>query len=327
MITSSRFSRALLPVFFMTLSGLTACGSSSSSSSSSSPVPIQSNAAILSGAQEVPPVTTAGTGSATMVVSADRTRIDLTLNIDGVFNDGITQAHLHPGAIGENGLPILWICTNQSNAPTTIPTPPACPPSPATITRSFTANDFVVVTGGPATFADAVTALLNGNTYINVHTLANPSGEIRGQVGSAGFAAVLSGANEVPAVTTATTGTASVSLDRLQSSLDFSVSTGTFATAVTQAHIHVGAADVNGPVIFYLCSDLAGAPVGVPSCAVYLTGPLKGALTATNFIAAGGLLTFADAVNALITGNTYVNVHTVANPDGEIRGQLAPVVP
>ena len=43
------------------------------------------------------------------------------------------------------------------------------------------------------------------------------------------------------------------------------------------------------------------------------------------FAAAGS--TFADAVNAILSGNAYINVHTAANVGGEIRGQLPVPVP
>jgi hypothetical protein len=36
-----------------------------------------------------------------------------------------------------------------------------------------------------------------------------------------------------------------------------------------------------------------------------------------------GINTFADALQAIVGGNAYVNVHTTANPGGEIRGQVA----
>jgi CHRD domain-containing protein len=51
---------------------------------------------------------------------------------------------------------------------------------------------------------------------------------------------------------------------------------------------------------------------------------LTKSLTSANFTpdAANGIITFADAVTAILNGNTYINVHTQANLGGEIRGQL-----
>ena len=64
------------------------------------------------------------------------------------------------------------------------------------------------------------------------------------------------------------------------------------------AHIHEGAAGANGPVIVPLTKD--GDTYKVP---------------------AGAKLTSAQLAS-FKAGNLYVNVHSAANPGGEIRGQL-----
>lgn len=80
-------------------------------------------------------------------------------------------------------------------------------------------------------------------------------------------------------------------------------------SSITASHIHVGSPDVAGPIILPLA-----APV---------TGSLVKTLTATDLTPAGGINTFADAVANIQRENTYANVHTTANPGGEIRGQIA----
>lgn len=86
-------------------------------------------------------------------------------------------------------------------------------------------------------------------------------------------------------------------------------------STVTSAHIHVGAAGSNGPIIFSLYFSGFGVP---------FNGFINGALTAFDLQPqpANGISSFNDAINAILSGGAYVNVHTTAYPAGEIRGQL-----
>ena len=54
--------------------------------------------------------------------------------------------------------------------------------------------------------------------------------------------------------------------------------------------------------------------------------PMTGTLTSANFTASGPVTTFAEAVAAIRAGTTYFNLHTTANPGGEIRGQIGVTV-
>lgn len=325
MATISGTSKVFLPICFVALIGLlTACSSSNRSSDRPSE---QIMGAVLSGDQEVPSVQTDASGTGTVTLNAARTEIEYGIDLGGTFNGLITQAHFHVGAVGENGPVILWICTNLGNAPANIPAPPPCPQTPEPLSGTFTTADFVPG-GGLATFADAIAALLGGDTYINVHSDAHPPGEVRGQVGGLRFGVTLSGAAEVVPVVTDAIGSGSVDLNRAQTQLDYTLEvTGPFTSAITQAHIHVGAEGENGPVIHFLCTDLGNAPAGVevPLCSETLDadGSLAGLLTTDELVPqpGAGVEDFADGVNALISGRTYINVHTIDNPGGEIRGQ------
>lgn len=124
------------------------------------------------------------------------------------------------------------------------------------------------------------------------------------------FVIALTPASEVPAPKpTTASGTADVVVypDRV----DFRLS-GTNITGVTMAHIHNGAVGVVGPVFVTLFapSSATGAVNGVIA---------SGSLNSTN-LPSGVTLTTLKAL--LAGGNAYVNVHTTANPSGEIRGQL-----
>lgn len=126
--------------------------------------------------------------------------------------------------------------------------------------------------------------------------------------------AVLSGDNEVPPVETDATGLAAFSEIAGGNVLLFALFTFGLEDTV-QAHIHLGPPDENGPVVAFLFGA-ADPPVtqdGLLSSGVLTAADLVGPLEGEPLSA---LLEEIDA------GNTYVNVHTVENPGGEIRGQI-----
>jgi hypothetical protein len=134
------------------------------------------------------------------------------------------------------------------------------------------------------------------------------------------FSATLSGDEEVPAVSTSATGTATFSISGSQ--ITYSVSVTNLQNPVV-SHIHVAPTGENGPIRLNLCGT--GAPV--PDC-----NEGDGVLASgTNGTTVG--ITFDELVAAMRAGNTYVNVHTddgVGQPNtgegdmanGEIRGQI-----
>ncbi len=115
--------------------------------------------------------------------------------------------------------------------------------------------------------------------------------------GGHGGSVTLSGASEVPAVTTSASGTADIIV-----AADGSVTGSMTVTgmAPTMGHIHQGAPGVNGPVIVPLVQN--GNTFTVPP---------------------GAKLTEAQLA-AYRAGNLYVNAHSAAHPAGEIRAQLKP---
>jgi hypothetical protein len=84
---------------------------------------------------------------------------------------------------------------------------------------------------------------------------------------------------------------------------------------VTQAHIHVGAEDVNGPVVAFLFGPEAE---GVTTSGVLATGTI----TSADLVGPLGGMPLTALVAALDDGGAYVNVHTLEHPAGEIRGQI-----
>lgn len=139
----------------------------------------------------------------------------------------------------------------------------------------------------------------------------------------------LFGAQEMPPQTSAASGNFSAVFDAaVPASFTYSLTLNVPAgTDMTQAHIHTGAVGVNGPVIFFLCTDLGNAPAGttVPLCTedpVTRVVSASGTLTAAELQVQTGIADFAAAVAAIQAGTTYVNAHSVAVPTGEIRGQI-----
>ena len=112
------------------------------------------------------------------------------------------------------------------------------------------------------------------------------------------YTATLNGASEVPAKTTAGTGTMGGTLDTATKMLTYTVTYTGLSGPATAAHIHAPAAAG------------ANAPVAVPFPSP--ASPIKGTVAVTD-----------DQIKAMDAGMTYVNVHTAANPGGEIRGQIA----
>lgn len=127
------------------------------------------------------------------------------------------------------------------------------------------------------------------------------------------FTASLTGDQEVPPVTTSASGSATVNIitDSEVNEINYQVTYSGLSGPVVAAHIHLGGGSVAGPIIL----PLAAGP-----------SPMSGTLKEADLKPAGNVATFADAIAAIRAGSTYVNLHTAANPGGEIRGQLKPLL-
>ena len=126
------------------------------------------------------------------------------------------------------------------------------------------------------------------------------------------FSTDLAGANEVPPVDTDASGSASFSLNEAGDELSYEVSVQNIEDAVA-AHIHCAPEDANGPVGVTLYS---GDPVSSDGVLA------EGTITEPDQDNDCGWQSLEDVLDALRSDHTYVNVHTEANPPGEIRGQI-----
>lgn len=128
------------------------------------------------------------------------------------------------------------------------------------------------------------------------------------------FQATLSGANEVPARGTAAAGAVGFSVEG--TTVRYTIETNAI-TSVTGAHIHSGAAGVNGPIRISLY------PGPGVNFATTPTGALNGVLIEGTFNASQVTgVTFEQLLEQMRAGTAYANVHTSTFPGGEIRGQV-----
>ncbi|AXV84785.1 CHRD domain-containing protein [Ralstonia solanacearum] len=111
----------------------------------------------LSGAQEVPPVETKGSGSANLTYDPSTRVVTWTIMLSGLPSEA-TMAHFHgPATAGKNAEVKVWLSGKGAAATSPLK--------------------------GQATLSpDDAQAFLAGEMYINVHTKDHPAGEIRGQV-------------------------------------------------------------------------------------------------------------------------------------------------
>jgi hypothetical protein len=110
--------------------------------------------------------------------------------------------------------------------------------------------------------------------------------------------ATLDGKSETPANASAGTGTADIDYDPATKKLSWKVTYSGLSGPATAAHFH-GPADAG---------KNAGVAVAIPNAT---SSPVEGSATLTDAQAAD-----------LMAGKYYVNIHTAANPGGEIRGQV-----
>lgn len=117
------------------------------------------------------------------------------------------------------------------------------------------------------------------------------------------FKVTLAGAQQVPPVETAGSGTADLTYDPATRALTWSVTYSGLSGPATMAHFHgPAAAGKNGPVAVWLRKQ--GSP---------LESPLTGEAILT-----------PEQAQQFSAGEWYINVHTAAHPGGEIRGQAMP---
>ena len=229
---------------------------------------------LMNGASEVPTVTNSA-GHALGLISIDGTNLSYKVVFSGLSAPA-TAAHIHGYVAPTNAAGVI-------------------------IPLNGASGTSGVLSGTTNITADELAGIVNGMTYMNIHTTNHPGGEIRGQLVPMHFPITLNAASEVPAVTNST-GTASGSLHLIGSELFYRISYSGLASPGIAAHIHGPATPTNS--------------VGV---IVPLNSP-----TGTNGTISGSVSLNPTNLSYLLSGLTYINIHTTTNPGGEIRGQVYP---
>ena len=229
----------------------------------------------LSGSQEVPAVNTMSMATAVVEIDEDLPAFSVSVDVSGLTD--VTGVHVHDGGIGMNG-PVAFPLTDAGNGTYVLAETNISPSN--------------------------LDALASGEWYLNVHTTANPNGEVRGQIVPDTTAVVtfsLSGSQSVPAVDTMAMGSGYALFDTTNNSVSL-VAVTTLENA-TMAHIHSGFAGENGDVVVTLVESETTAGVWMTDGSVALD----------------------EATAAqLLAGGHYVNIHSEAFASGEIRGQITP---
>jgi hypothetical protein len=119
----------------------------------------------LSGAAEVPPVATSGTGTASFSLDEEDEFLQFTLNVSNISN--VTAAHIHTGAVGVNGDIVAFLFNG---------------PQTGTVNGQLSTGTIRSQDLQGITFDQLITSMRTGLAYVNVHTTQNPNGEIRGQI-------------------------------------------------------------------------------------------------------------------------------------------------
>ena len=269
--------------------------------------------AVMTGPKVRPiPVATTTTAVATITIrqpNVGEVGRQLTFGIVTTNLASALSAHVHLGGAAIGGGPILvTLYTNPTDS----------------VLTSQTLVTGLIPEGALGFSLDSLAALMTaGAAYVDIHAIGYLPGVVRGQLSKKGeqppldlfSAPSLTGANErpTPVVTTAT-GSATFEL-LSDSTIRFNVNV-TGITGATMAHIHTAVADSAGPIAVTLFTS--STPTGA------LTGSLASGTFDKSKIQLSGVS--LDSLLALMRGGrTYVNVHTVANPNGEIRAQIEPV--
>jgi hypothetical protein len=140
----------------------------------------------------------------------------------------------------------------------------------------------------------------------------------------------LTGFQEVPPKLTNATGRFTAVVDPTRTSVTFVLTYSDLSSPVLFSHIHFGQRGVNGGVMVFFCNNTPTGPQ--PRACPSRGGTISGTFTARDVIGPGPDNPATDqgispgnlrqVIRAILSGETYVNVHSQRFPSGEIRGKV-----
>lgn len=231
----------------------------------------------MDGDQEAPAVTTTAMGVASLMLNQNMDSICIDISANDL-SGAITGIHIHEAMMGMNG-PVVVDLTSGING--------------NRVTMQVAVSDSMLQ------------KMMMGMYYLNLHTAANPSGEIRGQIKletddlySAWCDTMQQ--NHMVMGTTNPMGLATFHLNSNREKMQVNFVGSDFSGAITAAHLHYGAMGEDGPVAINLSSMINGNTI---------MGDFDP-------------MSVAGFLDSLMMNKVYLNVHTTLNASGEVRGQL-----
>ena len=137
----------------------------------------ESHKADLSGFDEVPAVSSTGSGLLRLKINEAEESIEFELSYENLEGTTTGAAHIHIGQEGANGGVVAFFCGGS--------TTPPCTPTSGSFSGTIGPSDIVAVASqgiAAGEWSEVVRAMRAGRIYANVHTNKHPAGEIRGQV-------------------------------------------------------------------------------------------------------------------------------------------------
>lgn len=234
-------------------------------------------------------------GLSTFNLSLDSMMLEVNVLVTDLTSP-ITNAHLHYGAPGEEG-------------------PPVVPLMPYNVGNRFVGVVNLDSINDREGFLDSLNM---GMVYVNVHTENYPQGEVRGQLARHDALAFDSWMNIKQQTDTINQGTPDSAMglthmyiNQAMDSLWVHVLVDSLSGHITGSHFHLGPPGEPGPVI-------------VPLTDTTMSNMIMVTITAQDTTFSEDL-DFSTFLTEALNGNVFINIHTELNPDGEIRGQMMAV--